>query len=591
MKKKVAQKVNPPEKKSWLEGKRPFLILALLGFLVYLPTLWCGFSPLDERWLIVKQLGILGHVSNLPVIFSSAITGMYYRPVLMSSFMFDVIVGNGGPLMFHLSNILIHVACALLLFRFLIQLNLSKLTAFMAAAIFAVHPLTIHTVAWIPGRNDSLLCLFALISCIHLLNYFNTRKKIHLAVHLFAFVLALLTKENGIVLPFIYLLLWLFIKKEKDYDQLLIIGASWMVLCVGWFLTREHFVSYLPAKTAASFGQSILNFFEGLVVFSGKTVLPLCQSVMAILPDAAITLFLLATLFIAGLAAKFRFHNNKIALIGICWFFGFLVMPVWFGVTTTNMDLFEHRVYTSLIGAFLFLTQLKITINPVVARRGFLLLLILFSIKTVSRSAVYKDEISFLEAATTESPSMALMHDMLGYKYTEMKKYKEAQYCFDEAIRLNPSREKFYNHRGNLYYQTKNYPLALEDFNKTLAMNDTQAITYVNRSMTNFYLGNHTASLRDIERAGKEGATNIPPEFIEALYSAFQNDTIALCTKKLQVDSSDASTYNQRGIARMRLHLYKEALEDFNRALVLRPNSDAIRSNQRLALSNLQQKK
>jgi tetratricopeptide (TPR) repeat protein len=109
--------------------------------------------------------------------------------------------------------------------------------------------------------------------------------------------------------------------------------------------------------------------------------------------------------------------------------------------------------------------------------------------------------------------------------------------------------------------------------------------------MTNFYLGNHTASLKDLEKAQEEGAGNIPPEFTKALYDAFQTDTIALCTKKLQTDSLDASTYNLRGIAGMRLGLFKEALEDFNRALELRPNSDAIRSNQRLALSNLQQRK
>jgi tetratricopeptide (TPR) repeat protein len=183
------------------------------------------------------------------------------------------------------------------------------------------------------------------------------------------------------------------------------------------------------------------------------------------------------------------------------------------------------------------------------------------------------------------------MHDMLGFKYTELKNYSAARESYDEAIRLNPNRDQFYNHRGNMYYQVKNYPLALVDFDKTLALNDTQAITYVNRSMTNFYLGKHSTALDDLKRAQEKGATNIPPDYVQALYESFQTDTIRLFTAKIQEDSTNASWYNTRGIAELRLGLFKEALDDFNRALLLRPNSAAIKSNQQVALSNLQHSK
>jgi protein O-mannosyl-transferase len=133
-----------PEKKDWLKGNRPFYFLALLSFLIYLPTLWHGFSPLDERWLFLKQLDIMSDSGNLPLLYKSSITGMYYRPVLMNTFMFDLILGNGAAAFFHFTNMLIHAFCAVLLYRFLLLTGLSKNNSFMAAAIFAVHPFAVH---------------------------------------------------------------------------------------------------------------------------------------------------------------------------------------------------------------------------------------------------------------------------------------------------------------------------------------------------------------------------------------------------------------------------------------------------------------
>jgi tetratricopeptide (TPR) repeat protein len=590
MKKKTEQAETLPVKKDRLKGNRPYYFLALLSLLVYLPTLWYGFSPLDERWLFLKQLDIMSDAGNLPLLYKSAITGMYYRPVLMNTFMFDLIIGNGSAAFFHFTNVLIHTLCVVLLYRFLMLTGLSKNNSLMAAAIFAVHPLAVHTVAWIPGRNDSLLCLFALLSCIQLLNYLRTKKAFHIGIHFIAFILALLTKENAIVLPLIYLLLWLLFDNEKDRSRLLVMGICWLIFCAGWFLIRKSVVDHLSVPSTASFGQNVLYFLEGLVIFSGKTILPFKQSVMAVLQDSAIIAYLVVTIIVAALAIKFKFHDKRIAYFGLTWFFAFLILPVWFGAITTNHDIYEHRAYTSLIGAFLFITQLKITLRSALVQRGFVLVLILFSAATILRSPAYRSEISFLEAATIESPSISLMHDMLGFKYTEMKEYSLARERFDEAIRLNP-RPQYYNHRGNLHYQAKNYPLALEDFNKTLAVNDSDVTTYVNRSMTNFYLGNNADALNDFNAAINRGAKNIPRDFAQALYEALQNDTIMICTQQLLVDSLNASVYNKRGAAKMRLGLFKEALEDFDRALALDPDADLVRANRQLALANLRKKR
>jgi tetratricopeptide (TPR) repeat protein len=586
MTKKLEKELFPQEP-AYLRGIRPQLIIFIAVFCIYLPTLWYGFSPMDERWVILQNKEVMSDLLSVPDMFTQSTLGMYYRPVWTSSFIIDMVVGNGSPWIFHLTNILLHALCALLVYKFLIQLKISSAVAFFSALLFAAHPINVHTVTWIPGRNDSLLCLFTLLSCFLLVNYFTTKKTIYLLFHLLAFCLALFSKENAIVLPFVYFSLWYFFYKEKNKKEIFLLLFSWLIIGVAWFALRKHFISYLPPLTTGSVWDSITQSIAAIALYIGKIILPLQQSVMPVLKDTSLLLPVILTLALILLTLRAGVANKKLALFGLGWFFIFIMIPVWVGATNSNREHYEHRIYTSLVGMFIFLSQLKIRLKPILAQRISLLVIILFSAGTIMRSAVYKDETSFLEAATREAPSVAFFHDMLGFKYAQRKEFKNALEQFNQAIRLNPGKAEFYNNRGNVYYEMKNYELALADFDKGIKDELGLPVKLVNRSMTYFYLGNHAAALQDIKQAQQIGAQTIPGDYIEALYTALQHDTIALCTEKLKTDSLNATLLNQRGIAQMRLGLFRQALADFNRALELRPNSDAIRANRQLALSNV----
>lgn len=590
MKKKVALKKSLPQEPFHLKGIRPILIISLISFLVYLPTLWYGFSPMDERWLIFNQKEIMGHLGNLPGLFGNSLMGMYYRPVCMSSFMFDLVLGNGSAFVFHFTNILLHVLCVVLLFRFFLQLNISTNLAMISALFFAVHPINVHAIAWIPGRNDSLICLFTLLSCSQLLFYFNKKKHVNLLIHFFAFLLALFSKENAIVLPMIYFVLWLFFHKEKTFRNLFLLVMAWLIIGATWFFIRKHFVDFFPPILTANIGTSLLNFLKALILYSGKIILPIQQSVFPVLKNMSVIPFMISTIVLILIAFKVGLRNKKTAWLGLIWFYVFLLIPTWVGATNSNGDQYEHRIYTSLVGGFIFLSQLKIPIDSITARRILAILLISFSTKTIVRCSVYTDEFSFAEAATIESPSVAFFHDMLGYMYCQKNDFESGIESFTKAIELNSHKIEFYNNRGSAYFELKNYKMALEDDNKVLELKKDQPETYVNRSMVNYYLGNHKAALVDLKAAQKLGASNISQKFTDDLYAAFQNDTISLCNEKLRTDSLNAEIYNLRGIARLRLNQACEAFDDFDRAVRLKPKSGAYLYNRSLALENCESK-
>ncbi|MEO5643501.1 MAG: tetratricopeptide repeat protein [Bacteroidia bacterium] len=571
----------------YLKGFRPLLIISLFIFLLYLPTIWYGFSPMDERWVIIQHKEAMRHFYQVPEMFSQSTLGMYYRPVWTSSFVIDMALGNGSAGIFHFTNIILHVLCSLLLYRFFLLLGFAKNLSFVSALIFAIHPLNLHTVAWIPGRNDSLLCLFTLLSCHQLLRYFITQKTSNLIFHLLTFIMALFTKENAIILPFIFLLLWYVFTDKKPAENLFLHCCLWITIAVAWFFLRMSLINYFPPASKAISFETIGRFVSSLLIYAGKIMLPVYQSVMPVLQDTPLFPFIFIIAALILFAFRFGFRNKKIAFFGLAWFLIFIIIPAWVGTTNSNQEHYEHRIYTSMIGMLIFLSQLKFHLSRNIASGVFGLLLLLLTFKTIYRSPAYKSELSFLEAVTDESPSIAFLHDMLGFKYAEQKKYAQALVCFNDAIRLNPKKADFYNDRGNLHFQTKNYMLALQDFNKTMEDDKGKTVKLINRSMTYFYLGKHSEALHDLEAAQSDSEACIPAEYVTRLYNAFQKDTIEICTQKLKKDSLDASSYNTRGIAKLRLGIVEEALCDFNRALLLRPNSAAIKSNQQFALTQL----
>lgn len=587
MKKKTEQKVKPAEVPAYLIGLRPPMLIALAAFLIYLPALWFDFSPLDERFVIFSQQKLLSDFSNFPDLFQNSILGMYYRPLCMGSFMIDMIIGKGTPFIFHFTNILLHVLCCMLLFRFLLQIKTRKEFAFFSALLFAVHPINVHTVAWIPGRNDSLLCLFTLISCMQLLRYLETKKLHYLITHFFVFVLALFTKESAIVLPVLYLSLWFVFRADKNIRAIIFPALVWLVADITWFLIRKNVVDYLPPASSAPFVDSLMNFFKAIAIYTGRIILPVQQSVFPVLRDLSVLPFLIATLALVAVTFKFGLRDKKIALLGIVWFFIFLLIPMWIGSTNSNGDQYEHRIYTSLIGAFLFFSQLKITLKPAVARKFAVMLLLVFAVKTVVRSKVYKDQFSFALAGTVESPSIHFFQDMVGFTYAERKEYAKAFVYYNEAIRLHPKRPEYYSHRGNAYYDTKDFKHALEDFNKAMASKEHLAETLLSRSMTYLSLGKHTESLKDYEAAKKAGVKDIPRAFTRDLFIAFQRDTITLFTTAILKDSMDVRAYNGRGIALMHINQFQAAIADFDRALAILPSDASVSYNRELALKKL----
>src|SRR5262249_25721181 len=136
-----------------------------------------------------------------------------WQPMAWWSHMLDCQLFGLRPGLHHLTNLVFHVANTLLLFTFLRQLTGTLWRSSIVAALFALHPLHVESVAWVAERKDVLSTFVLLLSLITYLRYVeavrerNSKRKLFYALTFAAFVAGLMSKSMLVTLPLLLLLL------------------------------------------------------------------------------------------------------------------------------------------------------------------------------------------------------------------------------------------------------------------------------------------------------------------------------------------------------------------------------------------------
>ncbi len=185
------------------------LALSAVTVVTFGNTLFNGFVW-DDRHLIIEDDRLVTP-ANLPHIFTSDFFSLeeydakygYYRPLTTLSFMIDRLVWGLSPSGFHLTNLLLHVACVLLVFAVARRLFGKRSPApFVSALLFAVHPIHTESVAWISGRTDLLATAFCL-SVLYLRRPegARSRRAARIVAGVALAACAQLSKETALILP------------------------------------------------------------------------------------------------------------------------------------------------------------------------------------------------------------------------------------------------------------------------------------------------------------------------------------------------------------------------------------------------------
>jgi protein O-mannosyl-transferase len=192
------------------------LLLGIISFVLYANTLHNGFV-LDDPNVLSQNKLVQGGLPAIPTILTTPyrygwehLDNDLYRPLSLVTFAIECQITGLDPATFHFSNVLLFAGCVILLFLFLDRLLGGKRTAvaFLAALLFALHPIHTEVVANIKSRDELLCFFFAFLSLLLYRRYRYRGQWYWLTGGAVSFLLSLLAKETGItfvvIIPFVF---------------------------------------------------------------------------------------------------------------------------------------------------------------------------------------------------------------------------------------------------------------------------------------------------------------------------------------------------------------------------------------------------
>ncbi|HUT23023.1 MAG TPA: hypothetical protein VM492_01635 [Sumerlaeia bacterium] len=273
------------DSKRWRVGG--VLALILMALVAYQPALLGGFLWDDE--FSVKGNDLLRSVQGLWRIWTepSAIPHEeHYWPLTYTSLWVDTRIWGPHPFGPHLSNVLLHGANCLLLWGLLSRLAVPG--AWLASAVFALHPVHVESVAWIIERKDLLCAFFYLLAATAYLRFLEEGGRRSFLLALGLFLCALLSKSIAVSFPLAMLLLVWWKKGKADLRNVLAIG-SLVVLAVGISVADMAFTARVQAATQGgrfelgfSFPERVLLAARALCFYASKVLWP--ANLMTIYP-------------------------------------------------------------------------------------------------------------------------------------------------------------------------------------------------------------------------------------------------------------------------------------------------------------------
>jgi tetratricopeptide (TPR) repeat protein len=385
-----------------------FIVLLVLA--VYGNTLNHGFVW-DDNDIIVNN-PLLDNLGNIPKFFLSedkvATATGYYRPMTYVSFALDRAIWGANPVGFNITNLVLHILVALLFYSVIEALFKKEQLAFVAAVIFALHPIAGETVNFhAGGRNTLLSACFALLS----LYYYIQGKHLPGAA---CFTLAIFSKEFALLLPMVFLMYDYRLQRKKisfsSYIPYLIPVVCYLSLRSfavqkANFLDNIHLSGqlWMAPYLAARYLLNMIFPFQLKVMYDESTTIYVC------------ILSLLVVALLVGALFLIKKHDELV--FSDFWFLLFLLPVVNIIPIPANSLMADRYAYFSLMGFALGLAAFLCKAGKRGATAMVVILCAIYSFYDIRQNSVWKDDGTLFTRMANDAPEMFIGYRNLGLYY------------------------------------------------------------------------------------------------------------------------------------------------------------------------------
>ena len=638
-------------------------IILLAACAVYLNTLYNGFVYDDKLQVLGNKW--ITDVRYLPDIFSTSVWNFqseransnYYRPLMHVIYMFSYHIFGLKAWGFHLVNILFHAANSVLVFLIMARLagrqagrpasseggtpsSIPLYPPFIAAILFAVHPIHTEAVAWIGAVTDLSCTFFFLSSFYFYVRFreasFNKNGRHFYSFSLISFPLALLCKEPAIVLPlvlftydFAFGIDW---KRLSSYTKRYI---PYLVIAGIYFIVRVNALgSIAPLRAHANLTlyESLINVFPLFALYLEKLLLPVnlnafytLRPISSLMDFKGIIALAVTIAFI--IIGIFAYRKNKTAFFGLALIIAPL-LPALYIPALGESPLAERYLYLPSAGFTFFIAALYMGQADKLKRYGIAVTAILilltgaYSVQTIKRNRIWKDNLTLFSDMVAKSPDGELPQGMLGNALLDLGRLDEAiEHYRIISMKLNPNSPQAHINlalafmkKGLIKEAIEEYRTAVKIAPKSLLARRGLVLAYEDAGLLDEVIEQYRI-LRDLtpnsaetyyrlgKALSKKGLTaeaessflralEINPDFIDARYnlgslfasSGHYDEALKHFLIAVRLRPDDAFYHNILGITYGQKGLFKDAAEQFKEAVRLAPSESAYRENLERAL-------
>ncbi len=569
------------------DGRTAWIAALLTAvILAYLPVFSNQFVSWDDGvYIIDNPLIKTFSLSNLSAIFGKSFEG-HYHPFTLLSLSLDYHLWGLNPVGFHAHNLFLHLVNTVLVFLIVRKLTFGAHLAGLAALLFGLHPQHVEAVAWATARKDVLYSLYFLLSLWSYLQYKKLHSRRLLYLSFFAFIFSVLSKGQGVFLPFCLLLI------DHAWGDSLRLRATWTnklpFFGIALFL---GIVAYLTQRSTGYTGESVawptawntlLIAFSSFAFYIYKFLLPINLSAYYPVPGTqGLALYLMATagfLLMAGLFwwMKRTYKRAPLVFFGLAFFLVNIGMFLrW--IPISNYLIADRYTYMASMGIFILAGKGWDWLYSHPRWRSYSYVLVPLLIVTLAgltfqRSQVWRDSLSLTNNILVQYPDVYPALNARGNEWMARKDYKAALEDFNHAIIVQPSHSRGWANRGSLYFKTGDIPKALHDFKQAVILEPGNPRILNNRGLLLDALGRREDALADFNRA-----IQISPGFSEA----YNNKGMTLakmdrCKEALgdfdtaiETDRNMAKAYANRGKCRNQTSDFEGAIRDFQKCIDL----------------------
>jgi tetratricopeptide (TPR) repeat protein len=584
-------------RRDWFLG----LILIFSVFLTYTPVLRAGFIY-DDGLLLTANPCVVGPL-GLKEIWTTRAADI--SPLLFTTFWVEHALWGLAPLPYHLMNIVLHAACSILLWRVLGILRVPG--AWVGAALWALHPVEVESVAWISEMKNTESCLFFLLSILFFVRWLRAKDLDgrtgvgwSYALTLLFAALAMASKSSTVILPVVLCLCAWWIEGRLYWRNLARVVPVFLMSVAASALSMWTQGLQLATDTdpqwVRTWPERLATAGDAVWFYLGKLLWP--HPLMTVYPrwqiDAGQWGAYLASLAVIVTLSIFWLKREtwSRACFFVFAYFTAALAPV-LGLIDNSIFrfslVFDHFQYLASMGPVALAGMgLARFANFVLPKRAWLQwspcagLLLTLGMASWQRTLIYKSEETFWTDTVAKNPDCWMAHNNLGNALLQKGRADEALEQFQKALEINPIYVDAHSNLGAALFQKGQVDSAIVQYKNALEINPNYAQANYNLGLALLQKGQVEDGIAQYKKAVK-----INPYYPEAhnnlgnalLQNGQVDEALEQFQKALEINRNYVDAHCNLGVALFQKGQVDDAVAEYKRAVEINPNYVEARYN------------